>query len=61
MGWALFGITGLLILSIVWFIIQHKRDLRKDQEIFDKHLENQRKLKFNRRGRGNRYANKKVT
>lgn len=39
----LFVIIALLILSIIWFIIKHKKDLRKDQQIFNEYLENQRK------------------
>lgn len=58
MDWALFGIITLLILSIIWFIIVLKRDLRKDQEIFDEYLENNRRLKFNRRGKSNRHIRK---
>ncbi len=53
----LFGIVTIIIFTIIWFIIKYKRDLRKDQEIFDEYLKNHRKLKFNRRSRGNRYTN----
>lgn len=58
MDWILFGIVTLLILSIIWFFIEHKRDFRKNQDFFDEYLENQRKLKFNSRARENRYAMK---
>lgn len=58
MNWILFGIVALLILSIIWFVIEYKRDLRKDKEIFDEYLENQRKIKFGKRGRGIRHSKK---
>ncbi len=56
MDWILFGIAALLILSIIWFILEYKRDLRKDREIFDEYLEKQRKIKFSR---GRRIMHKK--
>jgi hypothetical protein len=42
-------IAVLLILTIIWLIVQFKSDMRKDQQIFDDYLEQQRKVKFNRR------------
>lgn len=58
MDWILVSIVVLLILSIIWFIMEYKKDLRKDKEIFDEHLENQRRIKFNRRGRDVKYSKK---
>lgn len=58
MAWILFGIVTLLMLSIFWFITGYRRDLRKDQEVFDEYLENQRKMKFSKRDRGRPHSKK---
>ncbi len=41
MDWILFGMEISLTLSIVWFIVEYKRSLRKDRRIYDAHGENQ--------------------
>ena len=45
------AIAILLILAVIWVVIKHKRDLRKDNKIFDEYMQKQREIKFNRRGR----------
>jgi hypothetical protein len=42
-------IAVLLILANIWLIVQYKSDMRKDQQIFEDYLEQQRKVKFNRK------------
>ncbi|MCW3110072.1 MAG: hypothetical protein JWQ09_4578 [Segetibacter sp.] len=58
MVWILFGIVTLLILSIIWFILQYRKDVRKDQEIFDEYLKNQKGPECAKRGRGIMYSKK---
>jgi hypothetical protein len=49
MDWILITIVVLPILSTIWFIVQYKRDKRKNQQIFDEYLEQQRKVRFDSR------------
>ena len=55
----LFGIVALLVLCTVWFFIRYQRDVREDEKIFDEYLENQRKIKYNKIGRGVRQSKKR--
>ena len=54
-------IVSILVVSVIWFLIQYKRDLRNDQEIIDEYVKNKRKIIFTKRGRGIRHSKKTVT
>ncbi|MDO9373282.1 MAG: hypothetical protein Q7T76_02630 [Ferruginibacter sp.] len=41
----------LLIGAIAWAFIEHRKQKREDDAIFGEYLDNQRKLKFENRGR----------
>jgi hypothetical protein len=45
MNLTLASIVVLLILSIVWFILKYRNDLRKDKEIFNEYLRTREKDK----------------
>lgn len=54
----LIAIVTLLVISMIWFIIEYRKESRKDRKIFNEYLENQRRSKFNRRGSGIKYSKK---
>jgi len=49
-----------IVLSIVCFIVLYNRGVRKDRQIFDNYLEQQRQLKYSRRRRGAKWSKKDI-
>lgn len=50
----------LLVAALTWAFIEYRKEQREDAAIFDQYLDNQRKLKFENRGKQLRSLKRRI-